>query len=102
MRKFFSEKKRVTALFLAVVMLFSIISALCFIDATSHHDCIGHDCAICLQIAVCGRLLKISAPTTIIVAAIWLTMIFVTVLSRNRINESDNKTLVSLNIKITA
>ena len=96
-----TNKKRAIAVIVAAAILLVVIFSSVFIAAEADHDCVGENCPICCQIAVCKGILKIlSAAVYISVFAIFVSYIF-----RERaaafVPFSDSRTLVSLKIKLS-
>ena len=52
--------RRMAVLFAALFVVAMVTSVL-FIALEAEHDCIGEDCPVCLQIAVCHSILNLSA-----------------------------------------
>ncbi|MDO4938577.1 MAG: hypothetical protein Q4E54_01280 [Lachnospiraceae bacterium] len=53
-----SDKKRVSAMLLAIAVLFVMLFSAFYIAKEADHDCCGGDCSICYQISVCESTLK--------------------------------------------
>ena len=63
-----ASKKRILSAALAVSVLFVVLYSVFFIAAESHHDCIGENCPICLQIQNCENTLKTLSSATAVTA----------------------------------
>lgn len=74
-----ANKKRILSAALAVSVLFVVLYSVIFIAAQSHHDCIGENCPICLQIQNCENTLKTlsSAAAVTAVSAIFYVAFFI-------------------------
>ena len=64
-----TNKKRILSVALAVLVLFVVLYSVFFIAAESHHDCIGENCPICLQIQVYENTLKTLSSAAAVTAA---------------------------------
>ena len=96
-----TNRKRVTAAIVAAAILLVVVFSSFFIAAEADHDCVGENCPICCQIAVCKGILKaLSAAVYVSIFAIFVSYIF-----REKaaafIPFSDSRTLVSLKIKLS-
>ncbi len=94
-------KKRIAALVCAAVMIFAVLSAVCFIGAEAGHSCTGEDCLICLQTAACDNLLKSGFAAAALIAVMFCVSAAVRSVCRNNNKISADNTLVTLNIKIS-
>ena len=74
-----TNRKRILSAALAVSVLFVVLYSVIFIAAESHHDCIGENCPICLQIQNCENTLKTlsSAAAVTAVSAILYATFFI-------------------------
>lgn len=95
------KTKRFTAILLAAIVLFAVMSAVFFIGAEAEHDCSGDDCLICYQISSCSSILKSFGSVAFFVTAVLCLMLLSASLFGNTADYFINNTLVSLNIKIT-
>ena len=101
MRRIFSDPKRMTAFFLAAVMCFALLSAVCVIGTASDHICTGDDCAVCCQISKCENLLRFSGCISAFFVSAAIIMLFYAFLKHYSERFSENITLVSLNVKLS-
>ena len=101
MRCVFSDKKRITAFFLAAVMCIALLSAVCVIGTAPEHICTGDDCAVCCQISKCENLLRFSGCVSAFFAAAAFIVLFYAALKHYSEKSTENITLVSLNIKLS-
>lgn len=53
-----TKKSKVIALFLAVIVLFSLMLSFSFIICESNHECIATDCQVCTIISTVNESLK--------------------------------------------
>ncbi len=96
-------KKRIRffSFLLAGVVFFVLLFSVVFIAAEAEHDCSGHGCAVCAQIAACKeRLETISLAVGIQVLCLFLRNIVVTT-EKSRTMISWQPTLVRLKVKLS-
>ena len=71
-----TKKNKVIALFLAVIVLFSLTLSFSFIICESNHECIATDCQVCTIISTVNESLKnISLSVLALALALALTYI---------------------------
>ena len=91
--------KRTTAVLLAALVLFAVISSLFAVIHEAHHDCTGENCRVCAMVAVCRTTLRTLADALIAAAAVsacLCTALPVIYFSRAYFG----KTLISLKVKL--
>lgn len=96
-----SSSKRLTAIVLAFVIVFTVLSSALVISLNSHHCCTGEACHICIQLSSAERTLKklISASALAIVISAAAVYLFVITIPLYK-NKNILSTLVSLRIEL--
>ena len=96
-----TSKKRISAVLIAMALVFAMLFFTFFIAAEADHDCVGEGCAVCCQISVCENVLK-SVMCTLVMAAVFAAVGFVAFTLRNCENRDFYySSLVSLKVKLS-
>lgn len=96
-----TKKNRITAVFLAIMVLIVMLSSAFFIAAEADHDCVGKGCPVCYQINVCQNTLR---NLSLAVCAAVFAAAFTHTLCRNFsscTNIASSHTLIALKVKLS-
>ena len=96
-----TKKNRITAVFLAVMVLIVMLGSAFFIAAEADHDCVGKGCPVCCQINICQNTLR---NLSLAVCAAAFAAAFTHTLCRNIsvcTNITASHTLISLKVKLS-
>ena len=96
-----AKKMRIGAVILALMVLFAMLSSMCFIATESEHDCAGEDCPICCQISICRNVLKTIGYAAAFSAGVIVLSRFVAAVRSLFIRVNDSTTLVSLKVNLS-
>lgn len=95
------NKRKITAIILAVIVLLVMFYSAHFIAEESEHDCVGDDCPICCQINVCRSSLK-NLSLAVVVAVLAAAFTFIIYRSIAVCTDTITyHTLISLKVKLT-
>ncbi len=96
-----TNKKRLAALILAVLVLLALMTSLFVIIHEADHDCTGEDCPICAVIAVCRNTLKLLGDALAALAVVFACFCFAASSAILYFFEKTNQeTPVSLKVKL--
>ncbi|MCD8196232.1 MAG: hypothetical protein LUE24_03565 [Lachnospiraceae bacterium] len=96
------EKNRAVAFILALAVLFVMFFSAFYITKNANHDCIGEDCPVCEQIAVCETTLYgISTVMQSGVAAVFIPALCI-LAAKTFYLFFFSDTLVSLKVKLSS
>ncbi len=94
------NRKRLAVL-LAVLLFAALAFSALFMIAEADHDCIGEDCPVCQQIAVCAKTLELLSLTMLAVCGIRLACAVSGKNSAFAETAASGATLVSNKIKLS-
>lgn len=93
--------KRILSFILAIAFCFVFFCSVMFIATESNHSCSGEDCPICAQINLCKDLIRRLVYTfASVILALSMHFAIIKIISFYKYLV-ENKTLVSLNIKLS-
>ena len=94
------HRRQLTLLICAAVTLV-LLSPVVFITVEAHHDCIGEDCHICLEIRSCVELLHGLGMAFVAAAAVASLFLALSLPRRSVFAAARAITLVSLKVKLS-
>ena len=66
-----TNNKKLASFFLAVLVLFALMTSLFVISSEADHECIGDHCRICEVIAICHGVIKVLGTVLTAAAALF-------------------------------
>lgn len=94
-----TNKKSVSRL-LCVVLAFMLLFSVAFIVTEAGHSCVGDGCAVCRQLAACGKVLA-GGGTVQAAHFAALLAVFCTLSAFGEVNFKNADTLISLKVKLS-
>ncbi len=95
-----TNKKRLTVVILAALILFALMTSLFVIIREADHDCTGENCPVCAVIAVCQNTVKTLGGVLGAAAIAFACFCFTASVIAFFRTISYNKTPVSLKVKL--
>ncbi len=93
--------KRILSFVLAIAFCFVFFCSVLFIAEEANHICSGENCPVCAQINICKELIRKLAFSAVTVCFALSLRYFIVKTICNFKNCNQNKTLVSLNVKLS-
>ena len=96
-----TKRKRIIIMALTLLVAFVIFYSVFFIAAESHHNCIGKNCPICLQIQTFENILKTIFPAATVTSISLMLYAMLFIIKTHGTEPFVAVTLISLKVKLT-
>ena len=95
-----NNARRVVAVFVAVVLILTMLFSKYYVIREQHHECHGVECPICHNISVCEQFLNQISTGLIHLAISVVAVMIVTVVLLSEVENLSRPTLVSFKVRL--
>ena len=93
--------KRILTVLLIIAVCLAMLFSVCFLACSSHHDCTGEDCVICMQISLCESILRTLSQTAAAVSFVGAAVYLAVSVSSDAKDQTGAASLVVLRVKLS-